>query len=219
VRTDEVGAGAYEGLDRALPKARLTAEGEQMAAKYGPPPPAVGADISKKVGSVYVVRPHPCVFAGGFGGLEYNSAGFHAVKSKNEFIMVGEGAGNARHVYLDGRPLPAAGTHTPTATGYSVGHIEADGTLVIQTTHLTPGRATAGGVRTAETVLTQRYEPSADGTKLKIVYTYNDPKLYSAPHTYAMTFQRMAPDATAFDNFCDATDPLESQSVVPPPQN
>src|SRR5579871_696952 len=77
VRTDENGSGSYEGLDKFFPQASLTPEGEKLLAQFGRNT-GVGADISKKVGTVYVVRPHPCVFNGGFGGgLEFNSAGFH----------------------------------------------------------------------------------------------------------------------------------------------
>jgi hypothetical protein len=216
VRTDEIGVGSYGGFENKWPKASLTPAGVALANSF--PKATFFADISKKVGNAYVVRPHPCVFTGGNGGLEYNSAGFHAVVSKKEVLLVGEGVGNGRHIYLDNRPLPAPGTRTPTATGYSVGHIEPDGTLVVETTDLPRAMVTGDGVRTPESVVEQRFEPSADGTKLKIVYTWNDPKLYAKPHSYTYTFERMAPDATAYDQFCDATDPLESQSIVPPEQ-
>jgi hypothetical protein len=222
VRTDEKGVGTWAGFDLAFGKATLTPEGEKLSASLTPLTNSF-ADISQKVGAVYVVRPHPCVFSGasggGFGSLEFNSVGFHAIRSRNEIALIGENPGNARHIYLDGRPLPAPGTRTPTATGYSVGQIEPDGTLVVKTTNLTPAKVTGGGVRTATTIATQRFEPSPDGKRLRIVYIWDDPKLYAKPHTYQMTFERLPADAIAFEDFCDATDPLFSQSIVPPAQN
>jgi len=220
VRTDEIGVGEYAGFELHMPKPVFTPEGQELLNKAKP---ASGFDdISKKVGNVYVVRPHPCIFAGnGAGAIEFNSAGFHAIQSKTEFAIDNEGVGNLRHIYLDGRPLPTHGTRTPSNTGYSVGHIEADGTLVVETTDIiqsVPGGGVQGAFRRPESVVTQRFEPSADGTKLKIVYTWTDPKVYAQPYTYVFTFERMAPDAIALDHYCDATDPLESQSVVPPDQ-
>lgn len=220
VRTDLIGVGEYAGFELHMPKPVFTPEGEQLISKMKR---ASGFDnIAKKVGNVYVVRPHPCIFSGtGEGAIEFNSDGFHAIKSKTEMVIDNEGVGNLRHIYLDGRPLPAPGTRTPTSTGYSVGHIEADGTLVVETTDIiqaAPGGGVQGAFRTPESVVTQRFEPSADGTTMKIVYTWTDPKVYAQPYTYVFTFQRMAPDAIALDHFCDATDPLESQSIVPPKQ-
>ena len=220
VRTDEVGVATYHNFDASFGHADLTPEGKKLYDSFGAPQSAQSfADNSRRVGDVYVVRPKPCVFNGGFGGgLEFNSAGFRAVKTKNEFVIVPEGAGSGRHIYLDGRALPTPATRTPSASGYSTATIEPDGTLVVKTTDFTLGRTTGDGVRGPSTILTQRYEPSADGTKLRIVYTWEDPKYYNKPHTYFMTFERDPPNSNVLDGFCDATDAKESQTVAPPAQ-
>ena len=60
-----------------------------------------------------------------------------------------------RHIYLDGRAHPSP--WTPTPAGHSVGRYEGN-TLVVETTGFTPGGVPGGGVRTAETVLVERFE-------------------------------------------------------------
>lgn len=214
VRTDTHHSGSWDGLTKNYPKAQLTEEGKELLAKL---PQRHILDQRAANGAV-IVYDQPCIFNGGQTTLEPDSSGFHAVIDKKEVIMV-QDSPRDRHIYLDGRSLPAPGTRSPSPSGYSVGHIEADGTLVVTTTDLTPGPVTAGGVREPETVVTQKYIPSADGKHLLLVMTWTDPKLYVAPHTYEYTFDRMAPGAYALDDFCDATDPLWRQSVVPPAQN
>ncbi len=84
----------------------------------------------------------------------------------------------------------------------------------------TPPReaVTAGGYRLPDTHFIQRYIPSADGKHLKIVFEFNDPRIYVKPHSFEYTFDRMAAGSYALEEFCDATDPLEGQSIVPPEQ-
>jgi hypothetical protein len=211
VRTDEVGVNTYHALDSSYGEADLTAEGKKLYDSFGRPQSDNSfADNSRYVGNISVVHPFPCIYVGGFSGLEYNSAGFHAVKTKNEVLLMGDGPSMGRHVYLDHRALPTPGTRTPSRDGYAVGTIEADGTLVVKTTDFTLGRVSGDGVRGPSTILTQRFEPSPDGKKLKIVYTWEDPKYYNKPHTYFMTFERMAANSTSGDGFCNATDTAES---------
>lgn len=114
--------------------------------------------------------------------------------------------------------LPTAATRPPTGSGYSTGHIEPDGTLVVDTTDMTAGGVTAGGYRTPESHVIQRYIPSADGQHLTLKFIWADPKIYQMPHEYEYTFDRMEPGSYALETFCDATDPLWGQSIVPPPQ-
>lgn len=235
VRTDETGADNYQVMTMKYPKAMLTSAGQRLLAQVSADPTADGelnghtwaflqleveqpTNVPHAVGQPYVVKPKPCAFRGGFGALEFDSAGLHAVRSKSEFVLSDELAGNARHIYLDGRPLPAPGSRAPTNTGFSAGHIDADGTLVVTTVDMTPGIVTGRGVRTPQTVLTQRFAPSADGTKLKVTYTWEDPALYTKPHTYEHTFERMPDGAVAYEDYCDASNPHEGESITPPEQ-
>lgn len=227
VRTDTHGSGSFDGLLRTYTPASLTPEyagraggrggrggrgggrgGGQQSADTGP----------HQAGQPYVVRTQTCAYGGGVQlGLEYDSEGFHMVLGKDEALVVQE-RGASRRIYLDGRALPSPSVRPPTGSGYSVGHIEPDGTLVVETTDATEGGVTAGGYRLPDTHFIQRYIPSADGKHLTLRFEYNDPRIYAKPHTYEFTFDRMAAGSYALEEFCDATDPLNGQSIVPPEQ-
>ena len=145
-----------------------------------------------------------------------DSGGIHVIEHKDEVILSGD-RGGVRHIYLDGRPHSPMATRVPRPAGHSMGRYEGN-VLVVDTVGLTPGAVVAGGVRTAETRLTERFEVSADGQRLTITYTWQDPKIYQKPHTYSYTFDRLPPGSYAFEEWCDASDPIERQSIVPPPQ-
>jgi hypothetical protein len=106
----------------------------------------------------------------------------------------------------------------PSGSGYSVGHIEPDGTLVVEITDATAGGVTAGGYRLPDTHFIEKFIPSADGKHLTLRFEYNDPRIYEKPHSYEFTFDRMMAGSYALETYCDATDPLQGQSIVPPPQ-
>ena len=64
---------------------------------------------------------------------------------------------------------------------------------MVETIGLTAGTVTAGGWRTPETRLTERYRLSADGQRLTIAYTWQDAKVYVKPHTYEIVAERTPP--------------------------
>lgn len=176
------------------------------------------------VGVPYIVVAQPCGGGGGGRGngallINPDSGGIHIIEHKGEVIFAGE-RGGVRHIYLDGRPHPSVGNRTPTGAGHSVGHYEGD-VLVVDTTGLTQGTVVAGGIRTPETHLVERFEVQPDGKRMTITYTWDDPKVYAKPHTYTYTFDR-APEiggaSYAMEEWCDAGDPIEQQSIVPPAQ-
>ncbi len=230
VRTDPIGSGSWDALTKTFTPASLTPQGAALMAAggrggrgggrggAGGGAPQTADTTPHAVGVAYLVRQSSCSFNGG-GQLtmEYDSEGFHMVLGKQEALVVQERNGS-RRIYLDGRAIPDASVRPPSSSGYSVGHIEANGTLVVETGDMTPGTVTAGGYRTAETRVIQRYIPSADGKHLRIVFEWIDPKIYQKPHTYEYTFDRQEPGAYALETFCDATDPLWNQSIVPPEQ-
>jgi hypothetical protein len=139
------------------------------------------------------------------------------VLGRDEALVVQE-RGASRRIYLDGRALPDPSVRPPSGSGYSVGHFEKDGTLVVETTDASAGGVTAGGYRLADSHFIQRYIPSPDGKHLTLRFEFNDPRIYAKPHSFEYTFDRMAAGSYALDEFCDATDPLEGQSIVPPEQ-
>ena len=145
-----------------------------------------------------------------------DSGGIHIIEHKDEVVLAGE-RGGVRHVWLDGRPHPPMAMRVPTPAGHSVGRYEGN-VLTVETVGLVAGGVAGGGQRTPETRLRERYEVSADGQTLTVTYTWDDPKIYAKPHTYSYSFDRLPPGSYAFEDWCDAGDPIEKQSIVPPPQ-
>lgn len=226
VRTDPEGAGNFGGLANQIPSAQLTAAaaasrggGSGRGGGPGGPPAASPGAKPNPAGVPYIVVERPCANVGrGNGALLINpdSGGIHIIEHKDEVILAGE-RGGVRHIYLDERPHPPLAGRVPTNAGHSVGHYEGNA-LVIDTIGLTPGGVVGGGLRTPETRLTERLEVSRDGKKMTITYTWQDPKIYQKPHTYSYVFDRLPPGSYAFEDWCDAGDPIERQSIVPPPQ-
>jgi len=220
VRLDTVGAGSFGAVNALTGNAVLTPEAAAAAAagRQGGgglrPGLVAGDDKPHAAGEPYVVTDGNCMLP---GGLEPNSSAFHIIQSKDEVMIVRENPGLHRTIYMDGRKHPDLSRWTPTAVGHSVGHYE-DGALVIDTIGLTPGGVAGGGRRTAETHLTERYAPSADGQRLTMTYTWNDPKIYQKAHTYQIVPERQPAGSWPFEDWCDSGDPTQRTSVIPPKQ-
>ena len=226
VRIDVVGAGSFGGLTSKITPAALTPEaaargragggGRGAAARGGPPPNTTGQP--NPTGVPYIAVAMPCSNPAGRGNgallLNPDSGGVHFIEQKDEIIFAGE-RGGVRHIYMDGRPHPSH--WTPTPAGHSVGRYEGN-VLVVETVGMTAGAVVAGGLRTPETKLTERFEVAADGRRLTISYTWEDPKIYERPHTYQIFMERLPAGSYALEEWCDASDPLEQQSIVPPKQ-
>jgi hypothetical protein len=228
VRVDLAGSGSFGGLTSKFTPAELLPEaaarggggrggtGRGGGAGRGAPAPAGGAPNS--AGVPYIAVAMPCSNPAGRGNgallLNPDSGGVHFIEHKDEVIFAGE-RGGVRHIYMDGRAHPAH--WTPTPAGHSVGRYEGD-TLVVETVGMTAGTVVAGGVRTPETKLVERFDVSADGRRLTITYTWDDPKIYRRPHTYQLFMDRLPAGSYALDEWCDASDPIEQQSIVPPNQ-
>ena len=232
VRVDYEGAGSFGGLNATIPPAQLlpgaSAGGRGGGARGGGGggrgPGGRGAAQTtgpNAVGVPYIVVQQPCGGGGGRGNgallINPDSGGVHIIEHKDEVVFAGE-RGGVRHIYLDGRPHP--NDWVPTGAGHSVGRYEGD-VLVVETVGLTAGTVVAGGLRSPETRLIERFEVAADGKRMTITYTWDDPKIYQKPHTYRYIFERVPAPAGvsyAFEEWCDASDPLEKQSIVPPKQ-
>jgi hypothetical protein len=236
VRIDPDGAGSFDGLGASIPPAQLlpgvTAGGGRggrgggpggRGGRGGPLPESKGPNPE---GVPYIVVAQPC--AGGFGGrsngallVNPDSGGVHFVEHKDEVIFAGE-RGGVRHFYLDGRQHPVP--WTPTPAGHSVARYDGKA-LVVDTVGMMPGAVPGGGARTPETRLLERFEVSPDGQRLTVTYTWDDPKVYQKPHVYRYYFDRAptissagTPVSYALEEWCDAGDPVEKQSIVPPKQ-
>jgi len=231
VRIDPDGVGSFGGLSGVIPPAQLLpgvsaggrGDGRGRGGRGAPPNSGSGPNAE---GVPYIVVAQPCAGGGpgrSNGALLVNpdSGGVHFIEHKDEVIFAGE-RGGVRHIYIDGRSHP--NVWTPTAAGHSVGRYEGS-TLVVETTGFSPGMVPGGGVRTAETRLLERFEMSPDGNRLTVTYTWDDPKVYQKPHVYRYYFER-APAieskgmkvSYALEEWCDAGDPIEKQSIVPPKQ-
>jgi hypothetical protein len=97
--------------------------------------------------------------------------------------------GEARHVYTDGRPMPAAEDMWPTVWGTSIGHWEGD-TLVIETVQVTnPNDYFHGAPPLSEEA---RYVERVylEGDKLVNEITITDPATLSTPWVNRLTYVR-----------------------------
>ena len=215
VRLDTSGSGNFGGLTAGFARAVLTPEGAAKIKPQRDPDDVDPDERPHKAGEPYIVTQGRCG-VGGPGAIEPNSAAFFIVPTRDEVLIVREGPGG-RHVYADGREHPPLSRIVPSGAGHSTAKWEA-GDLVIDTVGLTEGAVTAGGWRTPETHVTERYHVAADGMHMRITFTWTDPKIYARPHSYAFEFERLPADGYAFENWCDSGDPLQRQSVVPPVQ-
>jgi hypothetical protein len=236
VRIDPDGAGSFSGLTASIPPAQLLpgvstsggrgGGGRGAGGRGRGTAPAAEPAGPNAAGVPYIVVQQPC--GGGVGGrsngallLNPDSGGVHVVEHKEEVIFAGE-RGGVRHIYLDGRLHPTP--WTPTPAGHSIGRYEGSA-LVVETTGFLAAPVPGGGVRTPETRLTERFDVSPDGQRLTITYTWDDAKVYQKPHVYRYYFERAptvnsagTPVSYALEEWCDAGDPVERQSIVPPKQ-
>jgi len=224
VRIDPNGSGDFGGLTSKFTPASLTPEATTAMeatrrAQAAPRGPAYTDDKPHDPGQPYIVVQRPCgagAFGGGALGINPDSGAIHFVIGKDEVVVAPE-RGGFRHIYMDGRKHPDVSRWTPTGSGHSVGRVE-NGELVVDTMGIAPGGVTAGGWRTPETHLIERFVVSPDGARLTIKYRWEDPKVYQKPHEYQYELERLPAGSYAFEEWCDASDPIEQQSITPPPQ-
>jgi len=215
VRLDTSGSGSFGGLTANFTRAALTPEGAAKIKPQRDPDDVDPDNRPHKAGEPYIVTQGRC---GGFGpgGVEPNSAALFIIPTRDEVLLTREGPG-ARHIFTDGREHPPLSRISSAGLGHSTATWD-NGDLVIDTVGLNEGGVTAGGWRTPETHLTERYHVADDGMRMRITFTWTDPKIYARPHSYFFDFERIPADGYAFENWCDSGDPLQRQSVVPPEQ-
>jgi hypothetical protein len=219
LRLDSEGSGSFDGTAQRYPPATLTPAGQALVIRGDGRnvTPNGGNTAPHQAGEAYIVNNGACTPDGtGGSAIDPNSTAVFLLQSKDEVLMVREGPGG-RHIYMDGRGHPDVAKLTPTLYGHSIGHYEG-GALVVETIGLPEGNVQGGGRRRPETRLTERFELSPDGKRLTITYTWDDPVLYVKPHIYQYSFERLPPESYAFETWCDSSDPLQRQSVVPPKQ-
>lgn len=149
-----------------------------------------------------------------------DSAPLDLIQSKKELAITAEVQSSARHIYLDGRSHPDLESFDPTTNGHSIGRWEGN-VLVVDTVGfndrgnpMVPG----GGVRGEGSHLLERYELIDGGERLKVTFTWTDPKIFVKPHTYSFTYHKAPADTYALEYFCDSSDPERAKTAEEPPQ-
>jgi hypothetical protein len=98
-----------------------------------------------------------------------------------------------RYVYLN-RKHVSADIYDPSTSGDSVASWEGD-TLVVDTIGFHPTHGVTsipgGGFRTDKTHLVERYRLLQNGEVLSVQFTWTDPTVFSAPHTYEFRYRRL----------------------------
>ena len=149
-----------------------------------------------------------------------DSAPLDILQTQREIAIIAEVQSSARHIYIDGRGHPDMDTFDPTTNGHSIGHWE-NQTLVVETVGFNdrgvafiPG----GGVRTPQSKLIEHVDLLDGGKQLRFTFTWEDPTIFTKPHSYVFTYHKAAPDAYAQEYFCDASDPNRGKTAEEPPQ-
>jgi hypothetical protein len=106
-----------------------------------------------------------------------------------------------RVAHLDGRPQPPA-TAPHSRSGHSIGRWEGN-TLVVDTTHLTPGTFMNNGFNHSDELhMVERFRTSADGDTLWLVQTYEDPRVFDGVAARYMAWTRR-PGEYVYPYDCD----------------
>jgi hypothetical protein len=214
------GSGSFDGTAAKQPPAVLTAAGQAMVVRGDGRnliPRGGGSGPPKQAGEAYVVNNGACTPEGtGGSAINPNSTAIFLLQSEDEVLMVREGPGG-RRFHMDGRGHPDLAKLPPSLYGHSTGRYEGNA-LIVETVGLSEGSVQGGGRRRPETRLTERFELAPDRRHLTITYTWDDPVLYVRPHTYQYFFERLPEGSYALETWCDSSDPLQRQSIVPPKQ-
>jgi len=124
-----------------------------------------------------------------------------------------------RYVYLN-RKHVSADIYDRSTSGDSVGSWEGD-TLVVDTIGFHPTHGVTsipgGGFRTDKTHLVERYRLVEGGEVLSVRFTWTDPMVFSAPHTYEFRYHRLPPTYEAVSMWpCDPYDEERAQFLGDP---
>jgi hypothetical protein len=136
-----------------------------------------------------------------------SSPPLNMVISRDE-VLIGAESSRGRFIYTDGRPHPDTKdpSYVPSGFGHSIGHWEGD-TLVVDTIGFPPRVCDSrrpvmlvpGGGRAKDTThLVERYR-LAGPDELSVTFTWEDPTVFLAPHTYSYTYKRL-PEGIPIEN-------------------
>ena len=136
-----------------------------------------------------------------------SSPPLNIVASRDE-VLIGSESSRGRFIYVDGRSHPDVKdpSYVPTGFGHSIGHWEGD-TLVVDTVGFPPRVCDSrrpvmlvpGGGRAKDTThLVERFR-LAGPDELSVTFTWEDPTVFLAPHSYSYTYKRL-PEGIPIEN-------------------
>src|SRR5262245_43722294 len=136
-----------------------------------------------------------------------SSPPLNIVSSRDE-VLLGSESNRGRFIYTDGRQHPDVKDPSYVASGFghSIGRWEGD-TLAVDTIGFAPRvcdsrrpvMVTPGGGRAKETThLVERYR-LMNADELSVTFTWEDPTVLLAPHTYSYNYKRL-PEGTPIEN-------------------
>ena len=108
-------------------------------------------------------------------------------------IIAPENSTAPRYLYV-GRKHVGTDIYDPSTNGDSIANWEGD-TLVVDTIGFHPARGVTtipgGGFKTDKSHLVERYRLLQNGDVLSVTFTWTDPTVFAAPHTYEFRYNRL----------------------------
>lgn len=133
----------------------------------------------------------------------FGSAGYRIARDGEILTIDKEHSSRHRVIHMDGAPRPA--DFAPGMDGWSVGRIESDGTLVIETDGFAPTPwGIARGVDSSDQKRSvERYKLDPDGLGISASYTITDPVYLTAPYTVTGRYRKVADYEFPVEPPCD----------------
>jgi hypothetical protein len=122
----------------------------------------------------------------------FGAAGYRFTRDAKTLKIDKEHSGRHRVIHMDGAAMPA--NFKPDMDGWSVGHIEQDGTLIVETSGFepTPWGIARGVDSSAQKRSVEHYKLEADGLGISASYTITDPVYLTAPYTVVGRYRKVA---------------------------
>jgi hypothetical protein len=155
-------------------------------------------------------------------GMPYmmeSEAPLDILQGKTQIVIVSETPSAVRHIYTDRTSHPDPLTFDTVRNGNSIGYWDGDA-LIVDTTGFSDQGYTSlpgGGFRTPTSHLRERYQLVQGGKELQVTFTWEDPKIFAKPHTYAYRYYRVPRSYNAEEDFCDSNDQDRGHFLTDPP--
>jgi hypothetical protein len=122
----------------------------------------------------------------------FGAAGYRFTRDARTLKIDKEQSLRHRVIHMDGAPMPA--NFVADMDGWSVGHVDKDGVLIIETSGFapTPWGIARGVDSSAQKRSVERYKLDADGLGISASYTITDPVYLTAPYTVVGRYKKVA---------------------------